>query len=109
MAWLALRGQDPGHVFCPIRKNDKINTRGRLSQPSLKKILDFRQIALSIPEHLTFHDFRKTFACTMLEDHDLATVQKLMRHKSPATTSNIYDIRDEKTKRAAVQTLEIGE
>jgi integrase len=109
-AWLMLRGSDPGRVFCQVRKNDKINTAGSLGGYALLKILDARQVGLSISEHITWHDFRKTFICTLLDKgQDLSTVQKLARHASPATTSNIYDIRDEKTRRAAVASLEIGE
>lgn len=108
-AWLQVRGQDPGRIFCQVRKNDKINTRGHLSGEALRKILDYRQIGLGLPEHITWHDMRKTFICTLLDaDQDLSTVQKLARHRSPDTTANIYDIRDEKTRRAAVQIIKIG-
>lgn len=110
MTWLAVRGQDPGRVFCQVRKNDKVNTEGSLSGEALRRILDLRQVGLGLPEHIAWHDFRRTFICTLLDKgHDLSTVQKLARHRSPDTTANIYDIRGEKVKRAAVQTLEIGE
>ena len=110
MTWLTVRGQDSGRIFTPVLKNDKINTGGKLSGESLRKILDSRQIGLGLPEHITWHDLRKTFVCTLLDKgQDLATVQKVARHASPSTTSNIYDIRGEKVQRAAVQTLEIGE
>lgn len=108
MAWLSVRGNAPGRVFCQVRKNDKVNTRGRLSGEALRKILDSRQVGLGLPEHITWHDLRKTFICTLLDkDHDLSTVQKLARHMSPNTTANIYDIRGENVKRAAVRTIEI--
>lgn len=110
MSWLQLRGMDPGRVFCQVRKNDKINTKGKLSGEALRLILDQRQIGLGLPEHLTWHDFRKTFICTHLDSGtDLSTTQKLARHQSPNTTANIYDIRDESVKRAAMQTIKIGE
>ena len=53
--------------------------------------------------HNTFtpHDLRRTFAGEMLDAGvDLVTVQKLMGHASPVTTSR-YDRRDEKTKMEA--------
>ncbi len=46
----------------------------------------------------TPHDLRRTFAREMLDAGvDLVTVQKLMGHASPVTTSR-YDRRDEKSK-----------
>ena len=46
----------------------------------------------------TPHDLRRTFAGEMLDAGvDLVTVQKLMGHASPVTTSR-YDRRDEQTK-----------
>ncbi|PSB44439.1 integrase [Cyanosarcina cf. burmensis CCALA 770] len=53
------------------------------------------------------HDFRRTFAGDLLDAGiDLVTVQKLMGHSSPDTTSR-YCRRSEETKRRAVQTLKI--
>lgn len=107
-AWLEVRGMDPGPVFCQVRKNDKVNTTEDLSGEALRKILDERQVGLSF-EHITWHDLRKTFACTLLDAGvDLATVQKLMRHADPSTTSNIYDIRRERAQREAVRVIQIG-
>jgi site-specific recombinase XerD len=106
-AWLYVRGQAPGQVFTPVLKNDKVDTDGKLSGEALRLILDTRQVGLSF-EHITWHDMRKSFICGLLDKGvDLSTVQKLGRHRSPNTTANIYDIRGEKVKRAAVQTIEI--
>jgi integrase len=103
--WLALRGQDPGPVFCQIRKNGKIVPSGRLSGTALRKILDHVQIGTSLPEHITWHDFRKTFICRQLDEgNDLSVVQKNARHASPNTTGNIYDIRGQRARRAAMRT-----
>ena len=54
---------------------------------------------------LTWHDFRRTFAGNLLDSGaDLATVQRLMGHSDPSTTSG-YDRRGEETRRKAVQAL----
>lgn len=110
MDWLGLRGSDPGRVFCQVRKNGRINTRGSLSGEALRKILDARQMGLGLPEHITWHDFRKTFICRQLDEgNDLSTTQKNARHASPATTANIYDIRGENVRRESMKATRIGE
>ena len=62
---------------------------------------DFRRdfgTTRSFDKPFTPHDLRRTFAGEMLDAGvDLVTVQKLMGHASPVTTSR-YDRRDEKTK-----------
>lgn len=104
--WLPLRGDDPGPLFYAIRKNDKIVCGHGLGDEALALILEKRQREALVDE-LTWHDFRRTFAGNLLDSGvDLATVQKLMGHSSPTTTSN-YDRRDEQAKRRAVQTLNV--
>jgi site-specific recombinase XerD len=54
---------------------------------------------------LTWHDFRRTFAGNLLNGgSDLVTVQKLMGHASPTTTSN-YDRRGDEVNRNAERAL----
>jgi integrase/recombinase XerD len=54
---------------------------------------------------LTWHDFRRSFAETLLEGGtDLVTVQKLMGHASLTTTSN-YDPRCDEIDRRVLQEL----
>ena len=56
---------------------------------------------------LTWHDFRRSFAGNLLDNgQDLVTVQKLMGHASPVTTSN-YDRRGEEAKRRASWSLHV--
>jgi integrase/recombinase XerD len=60
-----------------------------------------------LDKSITWHDFRRTFAGNLLDaGHDLATVQKLMGHASPVTTS-LYDRRGEESKRQAIRSLHV--
>ena len=105
-AWLTLRGDAPGTVFCPVRKNDRINITGRLSGESLRRILDLRQMQAGITDHIGWHDLRRTFGTLMLSQYgDLSLVQKLMRHEDPKTTT-IYDLRAEQHMREALSAMQ---
>ena len=56
---------------------------------------------------LTWHDFWRTFAGTLLgKSADLATVQRLMGHASLVTTSN-YDRRGDEVRNQALQGLHV--
>jgi site-specific recombinase XerD len=102
--WMVVRGQEPGPLFVPINKGGSLQPGHRLSVQALHKILLKRAEQAEV-EKLTWHDFRRTFAGNLLDAGiDLATVQVLMGHSSPVTTS-IYDRRGERVRRKAVQKL----
>jgi len=104
IAWLGVRGDKAGPLFVTINKAGKI-TGQRLSGEALRLILDKRAQQAQLTEAMTWHDFRRSFAGNLLDSGaDLVTVQKLMGHKSPITTSN-YDRRGDETKRKAVKAL----
>ena len=97
--WINVRGDKPGPLLYRIRKGGKIIPE-RLTDQAIWVILEkrFRQARV---KPFTPHDLRRTFAGEMLDAGvDLVTVQKLMGHASPVTTSR-YDRRDEKTKMEA--------
>lgn len=105
--WLNLRGLDPGPAFCPVRRGGKVAAPRGISEAALAAILDRRGLEAALAEPVTWHDFRRTFAGNLLDSGvDLATVQRLLGHSSPATTSN-YDRRGEETRRRAVQKLDL--
>ncbi len=102
--WLEIRGHLPGSIFCVIDKGGNLETDHHLSGEAMRLILE-KRIEEARTKHLTWHDFRRTFAGNLLDaGTDLATVQKLMGHSDPTTTSN-YDRRGEEVKRRAVKTL----
>ena len=102
--WLTVRGHAPGPLFVPINKGGVLQPGKRLGRESLRKMLNKRARQAGIAS-LTWHDFRRTFAGNLLDASvDLATVQALMGHSSPVTTSR-YDRRGEQVRRRAVQKL----
>jgi len=122
--WLKIRGDGSGPMFYPITKSGKVqrDTRraglrgrkgeavevpARLSTEALAQMLAKRAEQAGLSEPITWHDFRRTFAGNLLDaNNDLVTVQKLLGHSSPTTTSN-YDRRGEEVKRRAVRSLHV--
>jgi integrase len=102
--WLSVRGYTPGPLFIAIAKGNNLRHGHGLSDVALSKTLAKRAGQAGV-KALTWHDFRRTFASDLLDKGvDIVTVQKLMGHSSPATTSG-YDRRGERARRAAVEKL----
>lgn len=123
--WLAVRGPGaPGEpLWLPVLKSGQLvrepRPRGvkgqgaavlkapRVSAPALELMLQKRAEQAGIDKPLSWHDFRRSFAGALLDaGADLVTVQKLMGHSSPTTTSN-YDRRGDETKRRALRSLHV--
>jgi site-specific recombinase XerD len=105
--WLRVRNGDVGPMFCPVRKGGKVQPHRGITDEALAQILAKRSRQAGLTQSLTWHDFRRTFAGNLLDSGvDLATVQKLLGHSSPVTTSN-YDRRGEATKLKAIGTINI--
>ncbi len=97
--WMKVRGNAPGPLLYRIRKGGKIIPE-RLTDQAIWVILEKRFQQAKV-KPFTPHDLRRTFAGEMLDAGvDLVTVQHLMGHASPVTTSK-YDRRDEKAKMEA--------
>jgi site-specific recombinase XerD len=104
--WLVVRGDRPGTLFCPVNKSGKVTVKGRLSPQSIYNAV-LKRAAQAGVKHLSTHDFRRTFVGDLLDaGADISTVQKLAGHASVTTTQR-YDRRDEKSKRAAVKLLHV--
>jgi len=102
--WLCIRGDADGPLFCAIDKGGRLKQWQPLSGEALRLILE-KRIAEARVKPMTWHDFRRSFAGNLLDNGtDLATVQRLMGHADPTTTSN-YDRRGDEVKRRAVKAL----
>ncbi len=105
--WLALRGVAPGPLFCPVLKSGAVRAGRGLTPEAMAQMLEKRARRAKLDKPITWHDFRRTFAGNLLEaGHDLVTVQRLMGHATPVTTS-LYDRRDEASRRRAVRSLHV--
>ena len=101
--WLTLRGDDPGPLFLAVRKDGVILDHG-LSPAALQAMLGKRALQAGVT-NVHWHDARRTMAGELLDrGADLSTVQKLLGHSSPVTTS-AYDRRPEETRRKALRGL----
>jgi integrase/recombinase XerD len=105
--WLALRGDAPGALFCPVVKGGRILVGRRLSAHGFYKMLLKRALAAGL-DHLSTHDLRRTFGGQLL-DHgaDLSTVAGLMGHSSTATTARYYDKRGAESRRRAARLMQV--
>jgi integrase len=103
--WLAVRGSAPGPLLVPVRKGGRIEDRA-LSAQAVRDLC--RELArLAATEPFTPHDLRRTWTGDLLDaSGDLAIVQQLAGHASPATTSR-YDRRPEATRRRAAELLHV--
>lgn len=103
-AWIADRKTRSGPLFCPTSRGRHLRAGLRLGQGAIHQIICDRCVRAHLPKTTT-HDFRRTFASTLL-DHgvDLVTVRDLLGHESVETTMN-YDRRGDARKKRAAETL----
>lgn len=105
-AWLKMRGDTSGAMFCPILKSGAIETERRLSTQAVWFVLQQRAEKAQVKD-ISPHDLRRSFVSDLLDKGaDISTVQKLAGHANIATTQR-YDKRGEMVKRQAVQLLTV--
>jgi len=105
-AWMAVRGDFPGPLFCPIDRTGNLRLGRMLTGEAIRQILTRRTLAAGLAA-ISPHDLRRTYAGDLLNaGADLPAVQQLMGHASPSTTSR-YDRRGDKARRSAAERLSL--
>jgi integrase len=105
--WLAVRGNEPGPLFCPVNKGGRvIVSQQRMFPEAIFNMLRKRGEQAGVKD-LSPHDLRRTFVSDLLDaGADISTVQRLAGHASVNTTAR-YDRRGEEAKRKAVELLHV--
>ena len=104
--WLSVRGTSAGPVFCPILRGGSLQIGRALTGEAFRQILRRRTLQVG-GKAFSPHDLRRTYAGDLLDlGADLPTVQRLLGHASPSTTSR-YDRRGERASRAAAEKLHL--
>jgi integrase len=95
--WLAVRGEAPGALLCPVNKRGVVAVR-RMDDGAVRKIV-LRLAGEAAVRPFSPHDLRRTFISDLLQAQvDISTVQRLAGHANVQTTAR-YDRRGEQTKR----------
>ena len=104
--WLTHRTGEVGPLFLPVNKSGVIQYTGRISDQTIYNIIEKRQKQAGL-QKCSPHDFRRTFGTGLLrQGKDLPTVQRLMGHADPSTTTR-YDVRESEEDRAATTGLHL--
>ena len=106
--WLLLRGSTQGALFCYItRPSKRSGAKGVISRKdahltpdALVKILEKRRLQAGL-EHLSWHDFRRTYISDLINQYDLVTAQKIIGHSSTSITAKYDRTWQDKAKEAA--------
>lgn len=106
LEWLAVRGEKPGPLFCPITKMGKLRLQYLTPQVPYQ-IIQARSKEAGLEMKTTPHDFRRSLAGDLLDEGvDLVTVQHVLGHANANTTAR-YDRRGERAKIEAILKIEI--
>jgi len=105
--WIAIRGTDPGPLFVPINRGQKVLLRERrMADQSVHKVVLKRGEQAGV-RAVSCQDLRRSFISGLLEAGvDIATVQRLAGHCSVLTTQR-YDRRSEASQRGLARMLEV--
>ena len=102
---MAVRGREPGPLFCRISKGGNIAVCG-MTPGAVLLILRKRATQAGVAD-FSPHDVRRSFISELLDaGADIATVQQLAGHSNVQTTAR-YDRRGEVGKRKAAELLHV--
>ena len=105
-AWIAVRGPMPGALFVRVGKDGAPVAGARLTAQAVAFVLS-RTAGRGNVARFSPHDLRRSFVSDLLDAGvDLATVQAMAGHASIVTTQR-YDRRGERAKRAAAARLAV--
>lgn len=105
-AWVRLRGDQDGPLFCPVRRGGHLQPGRGMSGQAIRDILR-RRAALANVAPFGPHDLRRSAVGDLLDaGADLAVVSRLCGHASPTTTAR-YDRRPEAAKARAASLLHV--
>ncbi len=103
--WIGLRGSEPGSLFHPVNKGDRILPR-RMTDQAVLGIVRRRGLEAGVA-HFSPHDLRRTFVSDLLDaGADISTAKRLAGHSSETTTGR-YDRRGEEAKIKAARLLHV--
>ncbi len=105
--WIAVRGTNPGPLFAPVNRGQKILLREqRMADQSVYAVLRKRGEQAGVAA-FTCQDLRRSFISELLDEGvDIATVQRLAGHCSVLTTQR-YDRRTQASQRGLARMLEV--
>ena len=104
--WLAVRGEEPGALFWPIRKGGHLESRRLKSTQAVYSDLKRRATEAGVKD-FSPHDLRRTFVSDLLDaGADIAVISRMAGHAYLDTTAR-YDRRPEEAKRKAAKLLHI--
>ena len=102
--WMELRGDDPGAVFCRVRKFGRVIVDHHITVDGLQKMKNKRVEQAGIP-YFVFHDLRRTFAGDLWEmGVDESAIAYLMGFETIKQIC-IYDRRGDEANRESVRGL----
>lgn len=105
-AYLRVRGEGEGFLFNPVWKSGKIAVGKGMTDEAVYQAVRQRAREAGIGA-LSPHDFRRTFIGVLFDaGADIATVQALAGHASPATTAR-YDRRPLERRKEALKAIPV--
>ena len=108
--WLAIRGNDPGRIFCQLDTAGNVRIRNmrtgvRRLKPittgdTINDILQYRIVEAGLVDSFTFHDFRRTAATEVSRVSGIELAQRILGHSSLSTTGRYRIINDQEVREA---------